>query len=119
MGTPAPGDKILIVRPCWLQLILSGEKTMDIRGSALRPGKYFLGFQKQILAQAQLGKPVRILAADQWIALRPQHRVMLNSPPYTRTYGLPILSVRALSPIPFQHPRGAISILRFSKNEND
>ena len=110
MGTPAPGDKILIVRPCWLQLILSGEKMMDIRGSALRPGKYFLGFQKQILAQAQLGKPVRILSA-QWIALRPQRRVMLNSPPHKRTHGLPILPVHAINePRPISAPpRGNIN----------
>ena len=110
---PASGDRILIVRPCWLNLILSGAKTMEICGSPLRSGKYYLGYKKQIFAMAQMGRPLRITSEEHWAALRLRHRVVSKSLPYKRTYGMPILSVRALSPISFQHPRGAISIVKF------
>ena len=53
---PKAGDRILILQPVWLDLILAGEKTLEIRGSSLRPGKYFLGCKKQILAVAHLGQ---------------------------------------------------------------
>ena len=106
-----PGDRILIVKPCWSDRILSGEKTLEIRGAAYRPGKYFLGYKRQILAVAQLGKPFRITTTEEWLALRPRHRVMLDEPPYKRTYGSPILSAHRVSPVPFSHPRGAINIV--------
>ena len=112
-GMAAPGDRILIVKPCWLQLILSGAKTMEIRGTAYRPGKYWLGHQRQILAVAQLGKPLRVSTPEQWISLQPQHRVMRSDLPYKNTFALPIESVRPVSPFPFRHPRGAINIVRY------
>ena len=107
----SPGDRILIVKPCWIDLIASGEKTLEVRGKAYRPGKYLLGHKQQILAVVQLGKPFPITTTDEWLSLRPQHRVVLDDPPYKRTYGLPILSVLRLSPIPFAHPRGAINLV--------
>ena len=109
----SPGDRILIVRPCWIDLIVSGEKTLEVRGVAYRSGKHFLGYKQQIRGAAQLGKPFRIATTEQWIALKPQHRIMLDEPPYKRTYGLPILSAHRVSAIPFAHPRGAINIVRY------
>ena len=78
---PASGDRILIVRPCWLNLILSGAKTMEIRGSPLRPGKYYLGYKKQIIAIAQMGTPLRITSEEHWAALRLRHHVVSKSLP--------------------------------------
>ena len=40
---PKPGDRILIFKPQWLQLVLSGQKTMEVRGAAYKSGKYFFG----------------------------------------------------------------------------
>lgn len=106
-------DRILIVRPPWLQLILSGQKTMEIRGAPLRAGKYFLGKKKLIHGFVVLGPPIPITTDAQWNAFRPQH--LVNSPtlPYKRTFGLPILSVQSMSPTPFYHPKGAIGIVRY------
>ena len=94
-----------------MDLIAAGEKTLEVRGKAYRSGKYLLGYQRQIRGAAQLGKPFRIAPTDEWLALRPQHRVMLDEPPYKRTYGLPILSAHRVSAIPFAHPRGAINLV--------
>ena len=109
----APGDRILIVKPHWLQLILSGEKTMEIRGTAYRPGKYLLGHRGQILAVAHLGTPQRISTMEQWISLQPQHCIMQNDLPYKNTFALPIESARPVSPVPFRHTRGAINIVTY------
>ncbi len=106
-----PGDRILIVKEWWMGRILSGEKKLEIRWKALRPGKYLLGYKRQILAVAHLGKPFRITTTDEWLALRSQHCVMMDDPPYKRTFALPIHSAHRLSPIPFHHPRGAISLV--------
>ena len=40
---PCPGDKILIFRPQWLQLILCGEKRLEIRAAPYKSGTYYLG----------------------------------------------------------------------------
>ena len=108
-----PGDRILIVRPFWLDLILSGEKTLEIRGTPYRPGRYFLGYNKQVLAVAQLGRPIRIASVEHWGSLQSQHRVVTETLPYKRTFGLPIICVHAVTPVPFHHPRGAITIVRY------
>ena len=107
----SPGDRILIVKPCWIDLIATGAKTLEVRGKAYRPGKYFLGYKRQILAVAQLGKPFRITTTEQWLALRSQHCVMMDDPPYKRTFALPILSAHRVGAIPFHHPRGAINLV--------
>ena len=108
----APGDRILIVKPCWLELVLSGEKTLEIRGAAYRPGQYYLGYHKQIHAVAQLGTPQRTSTPEEWISLQPQHRVMQSGLPYKNTFALPIESARPVSsPVPFRHPRGAVNIV--------
>ena len=93
-----------------MELILSGDRTLEVRGVPYRPGKYFLGYKRQILAVAHLGKPFRITTTEQWLALRSQRGVMLDALPYKRTYGLPTISAHLVSAIPFHHPRGAINI---------
>ena len=52
---PKPNDKILVLKEAWLALILSGEKTLEIRGTPLHAGQYWLGCKKQIYARAFLG----------------------------------------------------------------
>ena len=110
---PVDGDRILIVRLYWLNMILAGEKTMEIRSTAFRAGKYYLGHNKRILAVAYLGEPMRVKTNEQWFELQSRHRVRLNELPYKKTFVLPILSVQQVSPIPFAHPRGAVSVVKY------
>ena len=60
MNTPRTGDKILVLKWQWLQLILDHKKTMEIRGMALRRGRYFLGFKKNIYGWAEFGDALRV-----------------------------------------------------------
>ena len=53
---PKPNDKILVLKEAWLAKILSGEKDLEIRGTPLHAGQYWLGCKKQIYARAFLGE---------------------------------------------------------------
>ena len=115
MSVPAPGDKIIVLKWHWLQLILDRSKKMEIRGLALRRGRYFLGFKKNIYGWVEFGDPQRIVNLQQWDQLRPRHLVPVVDLPYKKTCGLPILRAKRLrEPVPFFHPKGAVGIVRMS-----
>ena len=114
MSHPAPGDRILVVRPQWMRLILAKEKTYEIRGRPLKAGEYFMGHRGLIQARIVLGSAVRIQSTQQWQALRPQHRVADNVLPYKQTWGSPILEVEEIERrVRYIHPRGAIGLVRY------
>ena len=57
MAAPQRGDRILVLRPHWLNLILAGEKTLEIRGRNLSAGNYWLGTRGMIHGLAILVLP--------------------------------------------------------------
>ena len=112
--TPREGDRIMVFKWHWLQLILSQAKTMEIRGVAFRRGRYFLGCKKNVYGWVEFGDPMRITSVEQWETLRHLHRVESPDLPYKKTFGLPISRVHALSePVSFNHPKGAVGIVKF------
>ena len=113
MAAPLPGDRILVLRPHWLNLILAGEKTLEIRGRNLSAGKYWLGTRGMIHGLAILEPAILINTLQAWQDLRHRHCVDSNELPYKTTYGLPIRQCHRVSPTPYEHPRGAIGIVRF------
>ena len=113
MGTPRQNDRILVLREPWLRMILAGEKTLEIRGRALASGQYWLGCAKTIHGAVVFGDPLPIRSRQEWEALRPRHRVDSHELPYKKTYGLPILSVRATRRVPYHHPKGAVGIVKY------
>ena len=40
---PRSGDRILIFKPEWLRLVLTGHKTLEVRAMAYKAGKYYFG----------------------------------------------------------------------------
>ena len=112
---PTPGDRILLLRPRWLSLILSGEKSLEIRGRNLPAGPYWLGSCGLIHGRAQLRAATRIQTAQAWQDLRQLHCVDGDEPPYKRTYGFPIkVCERVSPPIPFARERGAVGIVNYT-----
>ena len=110
---PQPGDKILVMKEPWLSLILSGAKTVELRGAALKGGKYFLGYKQKIYGVIETGHPYFIESDQQFRGLRPLHRV-IGGRPYKNTFGLPIVSCRTIKPhVPYIHRRGAIGIVKY------
>ena len=113
-STPARGERILILREHWLALILSGEKTLEIRSKRLKQGDIWLGYQKEIVGKAHLGEAIFIDSTEAWNERRSQHLVETRILPYKKTWGLPLAKVSRLrKKVPYVHPRGAIGIVRF------
>ena len=61
MKAPARGDRILILKEPWLQMLLRGEKTLEIRGAAYSSGRYWLGCKKVIHGEVTFAHPRLIL----------------------------------------------------------
>ena len=108
---PQRGDRILILQQLWLDLILAGEKTLEIRNRALK-GPYYIGHKNVIYAKLMFGTPFQIKTESEWANLRPNHHV-IGPMPYKKTYGLPIVKLERTRRIPFQHPRGAVTIVKY------
>ena len=109
---PKEGDRVLIFKEHWRDMVLRRRKTMEVRCTPLKAGRYWIGCRGQISGRLTLGSALAITDTATWAALRGQHRVEEAALPYKRTYGLPILRVKRTAPlIMFKHPRGAIGIV--------
>ena len=80
MALPREGDKILVVKQPWLDLILTGLKTMEIRGKALRSGRYWIGYRGIVYGRVSLDTAVRVQDKRHWQALKSLHRVEAEEP---------------------------------------
>ena len=113
MATPQPGDRILVFRLHWLNLILAGEKDLEIRGRNLSGGRYWLGCRGTIFGRAILEPAIPITSAQAWRRLRHRHRVEVDKLPYKKTYGLAIRHCRRVRQTPYEHPQGAVGIVKY------
>ena len=114
---PCPGDRILVLKQNWLDLVMSGGKTMEVRSKRLKPGTCFLGSKGSIYASATLGEAIEINDTHQWVSMRHLHRVNTEARPYKRTFGIPICNVACLeAPLSYHHPRGAVGIVKYKLN---
>ena len=111
---PAPGDRIQILRRPWLDLILSGLKTLEVRSRRLASQTYLLGCRGFIYGAVSVSDAFVVDTAKQWQALLPQHRWDVAQQPFRVTWAHKLSQVaRANAPVPYSHPRGAIGIVIF------
>ena len=110
---PKAGDKILIFKEHWRDLVLRRRKTMEVRCTPLKAGRYWIGCRGVISGRLTLGSAIVITDENMWGFLRERHCVEGDAPPYKRTFGLPVLSASRVEPLTFTHPRGAIGIVRY------
>ena len=113
MALPKKGEKILVLKECWLDLILKKQKTLDIRGRAFKAGFYWLGYGGFIRGKATLGEAIPIRTEEVWALLRDQHCVEIDELPYKKTWGLPIVNAQAVAPVKYHHTRGAVGIVKY------
>ena len=114
MVSPREGDKILVLKVGPPNSILSGVKTMEIRGKRLTPGTYFLRYRGMLYGSIRLSSPQRIATTDAWAALRQEHCVQGDTLPYATTFGIRISDRETFSePLPYRHLRGAIGLARY------
>ena len=113
-SSPKNGDRILILKEHWLKPVLLKEKKMEIRGRAYSPGKYWLGCKGQLHGKVVLQTAFKIEDEESWAKHREDHLVQSEKLPYKKTWALRVLAVSALSsPLPYQHPNGAIGLVRY------
>ena len=110
---PVIGSKILVFKPQWLALVLSGKKILGVRAQCYKAGRYYLGAHGTIYAEAQLGHGIKVENERHWRRLQPKHLHSSRKMPYKKnTFVIPIESVREIRR-PYRHPQGAISIVRY------
>ena len=83
---PQDEDVVLVLKQEWLDKILSGEKTMELRPCRLQSGVYYLGSKGTIQAQALLGKAIPIETSAKMKSLRKKHCAG-DALPYKSTFG--------------------------------
>lgn len=105
--------KCLIIKKRWLDLILSGQKTLEIRGRNTNI-RGWIGLIEsgsgKIVGKAKLNASSK-LSEDEYYKLTEFHRVTLNynKLPYKTPYAWGITQAERLqNPIPYKHPKGAI-----------
>ena len=114
MVQPQSGSRVLVLKKPWLDLMLTGEKTLEVRGRKLKGGVYYLGSRGLIHGRAVFESAFAINDEAQWNALLPKHRVCDPALPYKRTFGLLVKKVmRITPPVAYVHPRGAIGIVKY------
>ncbi len=108
--------KGLIIRPPWIDLILCGEKTWEIRGSntKIRDQIALIRSGSGLVAgKCELVDTIGPLTLKEMQGHLGKHRIplkaLMNSLPYKKTFAWVIENARALKePIPYKHPLGAV-----------
>ena len=73
---PLSGDRVLRVEKHWLDLILRGEKTAEVRRGKVAPGGCWLGYKGRVYAWMELGSARQICTLADFAAAEPWHRVL-------------------------------------------
>ena len=115
MGAPPePGDRILVLKKDWLEKILDGVKTLELRHMRLKAGRCFLGSKSKIYGEAFLGEAELVPTMVEFRARYSGHRVDADSLPYKKTWAIPLLKVRKTQQQwSYVHPTGAVGIVKF------
>lgn len=119
-GVPKLGDRIMVVKEPWLDLILEGAKTMEIRGCKRRPGFVWLARQGSVYGSATITESI-VLSPDEFRARESEHCWPVDKTlPYKRPCGLLLAETQKLpTPIPYWRPPAAIGWNIFRKGPED
>ena len=114
----AKGSSLLLVRQPWIDMLLDGEKSLEIRGEACnkRLGQRFYlalaggGEGGLVLGSVQFRGCSGPLDVDAFRALAAEHCCGADAlPPYQQTYAWRVESPRRFQkPLLFSQPRGAV-----------
>ena len=117
---PKINDRIMVLRPPWLDYILEGSKTMELRGCKSRKGMVWLGYNSKIYGRANITSTVT-LTAEEFRAREPEHRWPADREiPYPNPCGLMLENVVKLpAPIPYWRPPCAIGWNVYRTEEAD
>ena len=120
IAQPKVGDRIMVLKATWLNLILQRVKTMEIRSQMIKPGFVWLGMGGFIYGSCNIASS-RLLSALEFRKLTNMHRWPLaNKLPKGRICGLHLVNVQAISkPIRYYRLRGAIGWNKYRAKATD
>ena len=109
----AQDDSILIIEPEWLELILSGVKSLEIRKPSChgKIGREILlaaSGTSRVYGKARVSACFGPLSADEWEAMRAAHRVEGGRTYGEKTHAWQLTAVTRVRPTPFVRKVGAI-----------
>lgn len=106
---PVIGDRVLVVKQPWLDHILEGRKTLELRGRGCKPGHAWLGMQGRIFGRVKIGSSFTMTLED-FRNREGQHLWPAGTdPPYARLCGLPLEDIQRLpAPLAYWRPTGAM-----------
>ncbi|CAJ1374403.1 unnamed protein product, partial [Effrenium voratum] len=106
--SPAVGDRVMVLQPFWLECVLNGSKTLELRGRPARLGFVWLGLHGSVRGSAAIATCKKI-CEEEFQALSSSHQMIAEHMPYAVTWALGLGNVRELeTPIPYFRLRGAI-----------
>ena len=117
---PKINDRIMVLRPPWLDYILEGSKTMELRGRKSRNGMVWLGCNSKIYGRATITSTVS-LTAEEFRAREAEHLWPADLEiPYRNPCGLMLEDVIKLpAPIPYWQPPSALGWNVYRREETD
>jgi hypothetical protein len=115
------GLRIFILREKYLQLVLEGVKTLEIRGQKRDAGPAYIGTSTppRVYAKILLGEPFPIKTVEHWRELANKHHASdfkgNDKLPYAKTLAFPILEVHKLGvSLPFVWKHGWVGYGKFN-----
>ena len=112
----------IIIKQRWIDLILSGEKTWEIRGARFASNvgrRVFLarsGLDRAVVGHATLKRVIGPLSLEEFRSTEDRHCCAgASALPYKKTYALELTDVvRWSRAMAYAHPRGAITWVQLS-----
>ena len=111
-SAPQPLDNIIVLDKKWLDLILSGSKTLEIRYQPWQ-GVFYLGCGCIIYGRAKLTPEEEITTMERYKELLPQHHYSRESLPHKHTWALRVSNVERIPATPYHHSKGAQGRLKY------
>ena len=102
---PATGDRVLLLTQHWLDLILDGAKSVEVRGRPVRPGAAWLACGARVQGLVTFGIPRKVTSLQDFQQQESQHCVTATCLPYRNTWLWPITSVRCLPEVVLRDAR--------------
>ena len=101
------GSATVSTKECWLGLILSGRKTIELRRRSCERGSVWLAHNGRVKGRAYVADAF-VMNSESFERLRPQHCWQGQQPYSPVTYGLRLESIElCLQDIPYCRLRGA------------
>ena len=116
---PETGAPILVIKKPYIDMIISGQKTLEIRGAPCRKPvgtRVFLSASGSgtICGSAIFSGSVGPISLEDWDAYRAMHRVEGNELMYKKTFGWSFVQAEVVDPpIPYMVKRGSIGWRRY------